>query len=131
MKKWEISGLSLELDLENLETAERYDNAFALMNQEEHQILETEFEKHSDFIRAYCNLYRHLFEHLFGKETAGQIFQNLPVNSRVYEEIYIDFLRFAVTSQAQASDERRERFHPFSGNRQQKRQLKKRKKHKK
>lgn len=131
MKKWTINGISLELDMENLETAERYDNAFSVMEQEEHQILETKFEKHADFIRAYCDLYRHLFENLFGTEIAGQIFQGIPVNSRIYEEIYIDFLKFAVTSQAQAFDERQERFHPFSRNRQQKRQLKKGKKHKK
>ena len=130
MKEWEINGLSITFDLEDLETAERCDKAFHTMEQEENQILKTKFDRHSDKIRTYCAMYRHFFENLFGRETAGQIFQNQPVNSRIYEEIYISFLKFSVTASAQAFDERQERFRQFTGNRQQRRKIK-RKKHKK
>ncbi|MBR1530046.1 MAG: hypothetical protein IJ642_12215 [Oscillospiraceae bacterium] len=132
MMNWEINGLSLNFDQDDLETAERCEKAFDLMEQEEHRIAKKNYLKKSDLLRDYCNLYFHFFENLFGRETAGQIFQNQPVNTKIYEETYISFLKFSVMSSAAAFDERSERFRPFrSGNRKQRRASKKHKKPKK
>jgi len=122
--KWEINGLSLEFDIEDLETAERYENAFAIMGEEEKQIAELG-GKISDRIRAYCNLYLHLFENLFGKETAGQIFANQRMNARIYEEIYLSFLRFVQDSALNTADRRKENLSTLGTNRAQKRAMKK------
>lgn len=125
MKKWEINGLSLEFDMEDLETAERYETAFAGMAEEEKQIAEMN-GKFSERIRAYCGLYLHLFENLFGAETAALIFANQPMNTRIYEEIYLSFLRFVQTSALNAADRRKQNLAAIGANRQQKRAQKKR-----
>lgn len=123
--KWEINGLSLDFDMEDLETAERYETAFALMADEEKQIAGLN-GKMSDRIRAYCDMYLHLFENLFGEETARQIFANQRMNTRVYEEIYLSFLQFCQNSVLAAADRRRKSVSTLGANRQQRRTQKKR-----
>ena len=89
--KWQTNGLSLTLDLEDLKTVQNYENAFELMMQEEARI--AAIAKQSEKIQAYCTMYKNLFENLFGRKTAEQIFLDIPVNMRKYEEIYLSFLR--------------------------------------
>lgn len=118
-KVWEINGISLPLDLEDVEVMERYENAFDAMTSEEKTIRID--GRASGRIRAYCMLFRNLFDHLFGDGTAEKIFAGKPMSAAVHEEVYMDFLKF-VTAQTSAANERRavllDRYRP---NRAQKR----------
>lgn len=53
-QKWEVNGLSLELDLDDADNMERYENAFDIMAKEENQIPKD--GKQSERIRAYCQI---------------------------------------------------------------------------
>ncbi|GEM_PF-6516757 len=108
--KWLIRGLSLKLDFEDFETGKRIDHAFQTMEEEEKQILNREYPGISEKIRDYCNMYRNLFTNLFGAETAGQIFQNIPENSRDYDDIYLSFLRYSQAARLEAADKRAKKF---------------------
>lgn len=129
--KWQINGLQIPFDLEDLETAQHLEEAFDLMESEEKQLLSSDSSKLSDRIQGYCNLYFHLFENLFGAETAGQIFQNKPMNMRIYEETYLSFLRFIMDSRTTTADRRQDDIRTLGRNRQQKRKLDKKYKKKK
>ena len=103
-KVWEINGISLPLDLEDAEVMERYEKAFDDMAAEEKTIRID--GRASGRIRAYCMLFRNLFDTLFGTGTAEQIFAGKPMSAAVHEEVYMDFLKF-VTAQTSAANERR------------------------
>lgn len=118
-KTWEISGLSLDLDLENADVMERYEQAFEKMSAEEKALPKD--GKKSDWIRAYCKLYRDLYDRIFGEQISDKIFADVPVSAAEYEEIYDQFLTF-VRGQIVASAERRaERLSKYFPNRAQKR----------
>lgn len=129
--KWQINGLQIPIDLEDLETVKRLEEAFNSMEAEENQLLASESINLSDRIQGYCDLYFHLFENLFGAETAGQIFRNKPMNMRVYEEAYLSFLQFIQMTRAEIADRRHDDIRTLGRNRQQKRKLNKKFKKKK
>ncbi len=103
-KVWEINGISLPLDLEDAEVMERYETAFDAMADEEKTIRID--GRASGRIRAYCMLYRNLFDHLFGAGTSDKIFVGKPMSAAVHEEAYASLLDF-VKAQTAASTERR------------------------
>ena len=63
-KIWQINGKGYELDLTDADIVERYENAFADMDSAEKLIPKD--GKASDRIRACCDLFRKLFDTLFG-----------------------------------------------------------------
>ena len=87
---WKINDLELEFDIFDLENSEKYEKAFEQMSAEEKSIKRD--GKMSDFIRSYCDMYYHLFENLFGKETADNLCKRY--NSNEWEQIYGSFLDY-------------------------------------
>ena len=87
---WEINDLELEFDIFDLENSEKYEKAFEQMSAEEKSIKRD--GKMSEFIRSYCDMYYHLFENLFGKETADNMCKRY--NSNEWEQIYGSFLDY-------------------------------------
>ncbi len=121
-KVWEINGVSLPLDLEDADVMERVEDAFDAMEQEEEQL--TKDGKQSVRIRAYCNLFRKLFDRIFGEGTSEQIFKDMPMTAAVHSEAYLSFLEFIRAQKAeaaQAAQERRERLNRYRPNRRQRR----------
>lgn len=96
--QWLINGRLFRLDPEEPDTKKRMEKAFATLEQEEKQIL-------SD----YCAMFRKLFASIFGEKKSRQIFQNLPENSRTYNEIYLSFLRFLQASRLEAGTKPKKR----------------------
>jgi len=119
LKAWEINGISLPLDLEDVDVMERYENAFQLMQQDEISIPKD--GKASDRIRAYCNLYRKLYDNLFGAGTADKIFAGKPMSAAVYESTYLSFLDFVSAQTAAAAERRNAILTKYQPNRAQKR----------
>ena len=118
-KVWEINSVSLPLDLEDVDVMERYENAFQQMQQDEISIPKD--GKASDRIRAYCNLYRKLYDNLFGVGTADKIFAGQPMSASVYEMTYMSFLDFVRAQTAEATERRNALLTKYQPNRAQKR----------
>ena len=121
-KNWEINGCSLFFDAEDLESMERYENAFDSLNKEDKQ--RSKDGRASQRIRSYCEMYRNLYDRIFGKGTAEKIFQNVPMNVETYDNIYFSFLEFIRNQGIEAGQrkaERIDRMRKFTPNRQQKR----------
>lgn len=114
-KTWEINGISLPLDLDDADVVERYENAFERMEKEEKEI--TQKKKQSDKIRAYCIMYRHLYNWIFGDGTAEKIFQGMPMNSAVYDDVYCKFLEFVQEQAAFSARQRAERLNRYKPDR--------------
>lgn len=109
---WEISGITLTLDLENADDVERYENAFEKMAAEEAQIAKD--SKKSVQIRAYCTLYRNLFDNIFGAGTSDKIFADMPMNAAAYEDVYDSFLDYVRGQTAAAAKRRADRFSKYT-----------------
>lgn len=122
-KTWEINGLSLELDLEDVETLERYENAFEKMAKEENEIPKD--GKKSERIRAYCQLFPRLYDRIFGEGTSDKIFKDVPMNTSRYEGIYFSFLSFVKSQGEQNAANRKNSIQKYiPKNRQQRRLMK-------
>ena len=126
-KIWEINGLSLELDLDDADVMERYEKAFDIMSAEEKALPKD--GKGSEQIRAYCNMFRHLYDNIFGEGTAEKIFNGIPTSASAYDDIYFSFLdavKRIKTETIQSRADRLAKYRP--ANRQQKRAVAKKKK---
>lgn len=123
LKVWEINGISLPLDLEDADVMERYENAFDAMAAEEKQIPKD--GRRSAVYRAYCGLYRNLFDRIFGEGTADKVFAGQPVSAAVYETAYASFLDFARAQTAAAAERRNAMLLKYQPNRAEKRTAKK------
>lgn len=92
MSTWEISGLSLQFDASDADSTERYEQAFDLLETEIAELPET--GRASERIRAYCAVFRRLYDRIFGEGTAEEIFRDIPANTNAYDEVYVSFLTF-------------------------------------
>lgn len=95
---WKINNLELEYDIFELENTERYEKAFEQMKAEEKAIKKD--GKASEFVRSYCDMYYHLFESLFGKETADKLCKRY--NSMEWEQVYESFLDYVQSQNNEA-----------------------------
>ena len=123
LKTWEINGYSFELDLTDADTVEHYENAFEDMDSAEKLIPKD--GKASERIRACCNLFKKLFDTLFGEKSSEKIFKGVPTSISAYEEIYYSFLDFARAQFDADSKQRAARLTKYTPNRQQRRTKKK------
>lgn len=124
-KNWEINGLSLVYDNQDADNMERYENAFDLMEKEAKQLPKD--GRVSERIRAYCTVFRNLFDRIFGEGTSEKLFDGVPMSSERYEEIYGQFLEF-VREQNEASHQRHAaRISSYLPNRKQRRSAAKKK----
>ncbi len=122
LKTWEINGVSLKLDLEDADVMERYEDAFEAMSQEEKHLPKD--GRPSDRIRAYCNLFRKLYDRIFGTGTADKIFMDLPTNAEIYDGVYDQFLNFVRKQNEEVTKRRASRLDKYRPNRQQRRAVK-------
>lgn len=123
MKIWKINGLELTLDMEDADTAERYESAFELIMKEENET--RNIAKLSQKIRAYCKIFRNLYDRIFGEGTSTKIFENVPENCAEYDRIYCDFLDFVKNQQSDSAQRKSRILAKYSPNRQQRRMKKK------
>lgn len=116
--KWEINGLTYELDLEDADTAERYESAFDLMEKEEKQMPKD--GKNSEKIRAYCKLFENLYDRIFGKGS-GKAILGEKANTRICNEVYDAFLNFVATQKSESLAFQNSMVNKYSPNRAQRR----------
>lgn len=116
--KWEINGKSYELDLQDAETAERYEEVFDQLGKEEKSLPKD--GKPSVRIRAYWQLFVNLFDRLFGKGS-GVAIVGEKANVRVCNEVYDDFLNFVTKQKQESLDYQNSIVNKYSPNRAQRR----------
>lgn len=115
-KIWTYGEVSLTLDMADAVTVERYEDAFDQLAKEAASLPKD--GRASARIRAYCAMYRRLFDRLFGEGTADALFQDIPDNTDRYDEVYGAFLQFiaaqtaAITKQKEARAAQLRRFLP-------------------
>ncbi len=103
--------MKIKLDLEDIETLERYENAFEKMEEEENKIPED--GRRSVCIRAYCELFPRLFSRIFDEKTSEEIFRDVPLNVGEYEDIYMSFLDFVKRQSTENAKNRQNRLAPY------------------
>ena len=84
---WEINGLSLECDIEDVETAEKIENALTNLSK-------VKVEKSTSLvetIRQECTLIKQVFIDVFGTETTENIFNGIKLNRRLYSDVLYSF----------------------------------------
>lgn len=119
-KNWEINGCSLFFDTEDLESMERYEQAFGLLEEERKKLPKD--GKATDRIRAYCALFQRLYNRIFGDDASEKIFSNVRMNIDAYDEIYFQFLEFIRHQGVEGGRQKAERLsHYQPKNRKQKR----------
>lgn len=116
---WNINGHSFEIDLQDVEATERYEAAFAKMDEEEKNLPQD--GKASVRLKAYCAMFRNLFDNLFGHGASDKIFGERD-NARVMAEIYENFLDFVSGQQATAVETQNRIINRYSPNRAQRRE---------
>lgn len=122
---WHINGHDLELDMTDADVLDRYEAAFAKMAENEKKMPKD--GKASERIRAYCGLFRTLYDDIFGDGAAQKILGDCN-NARVVNEIYEQFLEF-VSSQRGIIEETQNRLiNRYNPNRAQRRAVAKGKK---
>lgn len=114
---WKINGIELKLDIHDVDTMEHYEDAFNKMGEAEKSLPVT--GRASARVRAYCQIFRNLFDDIFGEGTSQKIFGDVN-NSTTMLEVYEDFLKFIANQQKQ-TDEINNRIMQFSPNRAQRR----------
>ena len=98
---WEINGISIELDITDVETLSRYEAAFEQMEAESKVIPKD--GKQSDQLRAACDLFYRLYDRLFGDGTSEKIHAK-KYNYGECITVYNSFLSF-VSEQKERNDQ--------------------------
>lgn len=115
---WRYGDCALELDMTDVETVERYESVFKRMENAQNTVPAT--GTHSEILRAYCQMFRDVFDGLFGTGTSQMLFGDKN-NARVMTEAYENFLEF-VHAQVSGLDELKNRITSrYSPNRAQRR----------
>lgn len=88
---WNHNGVSVPFDMEDAETAQKYQEAASLLEKfGNNDTLSNEAER----IRADCAVIRSFFAAVFDTETADAIFRDIPDNRRKYLDILESFMAF-------------------------------------
>lgn len=115
---WRVNGCEFILDLQDVDEIERFEKAIERMDIAEKALPKD--GKASDRMRAYCMMYRNLYDDLFGEGAAQKIFGDTN-NARVCNEVYEQFLTFVESQGEVASTSRRRITERYSPNRAQRR----------
>lgn len=110
MTTWKWNDVELEIDLEDVEFQERYENAFEIMQEEEKNV--KKIGKLSEMTRSYCDMFYHLFDHIFGEGT-GERLLGSKRNSRKTDDCYESFLAVCKQEITAANKNRASRFQKF------------------
>ena len=88
-RKWEYNGITLEVDLQDADFAERYEKAFKQLAEEEKIVPRT--GELANTIRQYCKMFFNLFDNIYGPGTSEKLFGG-KMNSGLVEEAYAAFI---------------------------------------
>lgn len=121
MSLYTINDVELEIDMEDYDFQKKYEDAFEKMEEDEKELQKV--GKPSELTKGYCEMFRKLFDNIFGSGTSDKLFgtkYNMKETDRVYEEFI-----FICSEQAKKANERRNKLiNKYKPNRAQRRALK-------
>ncbi|MBR3422695.1 MAG: hypothetical protein IKG98_11660 [Ruminococcus sp.] len=126
LKYWKINGQSFAFDNQDAEYMKRYEDAFDRMSEEARTLPKD--GKASDRIIAYCQVFKNLFDRIFGEGAAEKIYKGVPANVERYNEIYENFLDFVQECNNEGAKKYANLISKYKPNRQQRRSNAKKKK---
>lgn len=115
---WEINGHTFCLDMQDVDTLEAYEKAFKDM-----EVREKALPKDgpaSQRVRAYCVMFRELFNRIFGDGADVKIFGEKN-NACHMTEVYESFLEFVTAQTAEVAEVQARVVNRFTPNRAQRR----------
>lgn len=89
MSLWKWKEVELEVDMNDADFQEKYENAFAVMEKKEKELLKV--GSLSQITREYCKMFFQLFDDIFGAGTSEAMFHGKH-NSGLVDEAYDSFL---------------------------------------
>lgn len=120
LRIWKINGLEYEIDLEDLETAEKYDAASKVL-QDANDELQKRDGTLSEIIGPYCDTFYRFFDTLLGEGEANKIFSGKK-NKRIINEVYFgSFAEFIKKQSAAVRDSDYSYANKYRPNREQRR----------
>lgn len=112
-KVWNYGGASFTLDMDDVETAERYEAAFQKMQA---QFAEPDGTSEAAKLREYCEAIRFLLDDLFGEGTAQKLLGE-KLNIAACDDAYGSFMTFVQAQTVEIENRQREMFSRFAPNR--------------
>lgn len=91
LTQWDYNGIILTIDMHDVDDSKRYEDAFEKMGEKEKRLKKE--GKNSEILLEFCNLFRELFDDLFGEGTSQKMFGNKN-NVKTILEAYDQFLEF-------------------------------------
>lgn len=107
---WKWNDVELEIDMEDAEFQERYEKAFETMQEEEKRV--KNIGKYSEMTRAYCEMFYHMFDTIFGEGTGDKLLGGKK-NSRIVDDCYKSFLTHCKQEVVTANKNRASRYQKF------------------
>ena len=89
MSLYKINDVELEIDMEDYDFQKKYEDAFEKMYEEE-KVLQ-KVGKASEITHGYCQMFRNLFDGIFGEGTSEKLFGN-KYNISLTNEVYDEFI---------------------------------------
>lgn len=99
---WSVNSAEFALDLQDADTAERYDKALDTLRD---SMPDQGSLKPYEYIHDYCKVFRTFYDTLLGDGAAAKIFAGVKDNARVYTQTYAAFLEFVAKQAAAAQEE--------------------------
>lgn len=115
---WEYNGLQLEIDMQDVDFAKKYQEVFAHMGEDAANMPKTG-ETH-EMVEAYANMYQTMFDSLFGEGTALKLTGGKRSATK-FEEAYDSMLTFITDQRDAVQSKRADMVARYSPNRAQRR----------
>lgn len=118
MSQWKWNGVELEVDMEDYDFLTKYNDAFIKLDVEEKEI--QKIGAKPELLKAYCDLFYHLFDNIFGNGTAEKLFDSKR-NARICEDCYDSFINHCSEQTIESNKRRSIYMNKYKPNREQRR----------
>lgn len=89
MSQWKINDLEFEVLLDDADFMERYESAFAKLEEKEKNLMK--IGKASAIVKDYCEMFYDLFDDIFGVGTGEKLFKGRK-SASLCEDVYDSFI---------------------------------------
>lgn len=110
--EWEINGVKLPFDFDDMETMERYKKALAQMNKDAETVI-VEGDR-AEIIKSHYDIFSKVYDTVFGEGTSEKIFKG-KVNLRQCFETYDNFVEFVKQCRNRSDNAYNQRMQKYIG----------------
>ncbi|MCR0266102.1 hypothetical protein MKC73_19605 [[Clostridium] innocuum] len=110
--EWEINGVKLPFDFDDMETMERYKKALLQMNKDAETVI-VEGDR-AEIIKSHYDIFSKVYDTIFGEGTSKKIFKG-KVNLRQCFETYDNFVEFVKQCRNRSDNAYNQRMQKYIG----------------